>query len=150
MEIIVKNLSRTCLQEKPFLRLIKKYSSNLKNSIHFSFDLRLKDLYGNYYFGKRTHIIKISIPKCCFTEKKTKLDANAQKYQLISTIIHELYHAQQKEELGPKFYSDWFSCAPGVRDPDVRSSYSRCELAARIFEDKNILKAIQYYNTCEE
>lgn len=148
MEFQLRHLYRTCLQEEAYIKLLKKYSTKLTHDIVVVFDLRIKD-YGQYNFDykNRVHLIRISPIKCGFTEEGTKLEEGAEKYNLIATTIHELYHAWQKEDLGVKFWNKSYSCASQITNQDFAAFYSECELDARVYENKNLAQAVQYYDS---
>jgi hypothetical protein len=95
---------------------------------------------GQYIFDakKRTHIIRIS-PK--LNKAKTNGDSNAEKYQLVSTVLHEVRHAQQKEERGMEFWRKRYNTAVDVIHPAFSDFYSECEIDARTFENANVLSA---------
>ena len=149
MEIIIKNLYRTCLEEKAFVKLVKKYSKKFKYSIVISFDLRIRD-YGNYNFDstKNCHLIKISPQNCSFANDGEKLDFGAEKHLLITTFLHELRHAWQYEKMGWKFWNKKFGCASEIEHPSSTEYFSKCEVDARQFENRHILNAVEYYNGC--
>jgi len=151
MEIYIRHLYKTCLQESAYIKLIKKYASKLEYDILIVFDLRIKD-YGNYIFDskKKLHSIKISPNKCGFTDEGVKLDDGAEKYHLISTTIHEIYHALQYEELGREFWNKKYGCATEITHPDTADFFSKCEIDARAYENKNLLQAVEYYSRCVE
>lgn len=151
MEITFRHLYRTCLDESAYIKLIKKYSAKLEYPVLIVFDLRIKD-YGNYIFdsNKKIHCIKISPNECGFTSEGVKLDEAAEKYHLISTTIHELYHAQQYEALGREFWNKKFSCASEIEHASTADFFSKCEIDARTHENKHLLAAVEYYNRCIE
>jgi HSP90 family molecular chaperone len=148
MNIEIRHLDRTFLQEEALLKVIKKYSHNLNYNILISFDKKISG-YGLYNFDlkKKCHIIKISLTNCCFTENEERLDTNSEKYNLISTLIHELCHANQKETLGStKFWSNKYGCAKFVKNEFLAGFYSKSEVEARIYENKHVLQAVELYN----
>lgn len=149
MEVEIKHLYRTCLDEKASIKLVKKYCKKFKNDITIIFDLRIKD-YGSYNFDseKKSHIIKISPKNCCFTPEGAKLDFGAEKYLLISTLLHELHHANQYEKMGYKFWNSKFTCASEIENTASTEYFSQCEVEAREFENKHIIAAVAYYNRC--
>lgn len=101
---------------------------------------------GYYVFDvkKRTHIIRVS-PR--LNKAKTNGDVNAEKYQLVSTVLHELRHAQQKEELGVEFWRKHYNNAADVIQPAFSDFYSECEIDARTFENANVLSAVEFYTS---
>jgi hypothetical protein len=147
MSVTLRYFDRTSLQEEAYLKLIKKYASKIKKNITITFDYRLA-CFGNYNYDEKTnsHIIKISIKKCC-KHKGLPLEKNIQKYNLIATTIHELFHAQKQEELGQKkFWSDYYGKCQDIDDPDWSDFYSLCEVETRAYENKNVLPAVEYYD----
>lgn len=112
---------------------------------------------GQYYFDtkKRTHTIRIS-PKKNKTVlensvvqnvfKVKTVDSEAEKYQLISTVLHEIKHALQKEERGIDFWNAKYSCASDIKNNSLKDFYSECEIEARTFEHTNMLNAVETYN----
>lgn len=150
MEIKIKNLYRTCLDERAFEKLIKRYCKKFKYDILIVFDLRIRD-YGNYNFDatKSRHIVKISPNSCGFSDDGVKLDFGAEKYLLIATLLHELRHASQYEKMGRnKFWNEKFGCTNEIQHPSSNEYFSLCEVDARAFENKHILSAVKYYNDC--
>lgn len=150
MTVTLRYLDRTSLQEEAYLKLIKKYGSKIKKDIVITFDNRLV-YFGNYNYDKKNnrHIVKISTKKCCKNSMGFDLEENAAKYHLISTTIHELYHAQKQEEMGQKkFWGDHYGRCVEIDDPDVADYYSQCEVETRVYENKNVLGAVEYYNDC--
>ena len=61
MNVVIKYINRTKLQEKALRKLINRYSKGIKHNICIVFDLRIADC-GTQYFDedKKIHIIKIS------------------------------------------------------------------------------------------
>jgi hypothetical protein len=104
----------------------------------------LKD-FGQYKFHeeKKVHIIRISPSRHKY---RTYSDENAQKFQFISTTLHELRHASQKEDLGAEFWSKSYSYSKQIDNPDFSEFYSKCEVDARIYENKHVLPAVEAYN----
>lgn len=150
MVVDIRHIDRTCLEEEAFYKLVNKFSSGLTHDIKIIFDLRIKD-FGQYTFIDKVHIIRISPIVCGFVKNTTtKLDANAEKYNIISTTIHELYHAQQQEALGNDFWHKDFSQVAEIKNKGKSSFYSICEIETRIYENKNLLRAVEYYDSCCE
>lgn len=156
----VRYLDRMNMEEDAFLSLVEKYSRNLKlkHKILIVFDLRLKD-FGSYWWGagSRTHIIRISPTRCKHRREENYEDGwielvrvgpASEKFQVISTTIHELYHAHQKEEKGSSFNNVSFDGVKEITNPELSSWYSECEIEARIYENKNIKAAVEYYDDC--
>ena len=149
MKVEYRHLDRTCLDEIALSKLLKRYTKNFKYDILFVFDLRIKD-YGNYIFdiSNNRHWIKISPNQCGFTDAGIKLEPEAEKYNLLATILHEVRHAQQYEKMGYKFWNSKFSCTAEIKNPDSSEYFSEIEVAAREFENKHILNSVEYYNRC--
>lgn len=107
--------------------------------------IRELKIFGQYKFDfeKKQHIIRISPKK---NKHKTYSDENAQKFQFISTTLHELKHAMQKEEFGAGFWSKAYSSSKQINEPDFSEFYSKCEVDARVFENENVLSAVETYN----
>jgi hypothetical protein len=150
MKVTIKNSDRTSLNKGILLKLIKKYCQSVKQDIVVSFDHRIKT-FGYYVYDtkKKKHIIKISVHGCTYSDRGTKLDKEAEKYATISTLLHELKHAIQKEECGKSFWNKDYSSALDVINPEAADFYSVCEIEARIYENKNILQAVEFYNSQE-
>jgi len=156
MNIKIRYFKRTSLEKKAFEKVIRKYAK-LKYDILIVFDLRIK-CFGTHAWNdkKRCHIIRISPTKCKIHIDEdnlsgVRLGPAAEKYRIISTLLHELRHAQQKEELGSRYYNEKYDSIEEITNPQVASWYSECERDARIFEDKNIESAVELYDlSCEE
>ena len=151
MNVKLKYLDRTCLQEDAFIKLVRKYGSKLTHDVLIIFDLRIKD-FGLYMFDgkKKIHTIQISPTRCNLSFEGTKLDPAATKYHLISTAIHELFHAQQYENMRGSFWSKKYRCADEISNAGVAEFFSVCEVEARTHENQNILQAVEYYTSCAE
>lgn len=145
MDVDIRHLNKTCLDELAYIKLVKKYASKLKYNVLISFDSRIKD-YGNYIFDsrKKIHVITIS-PKICGFVGELKLDDEAARYYFISTTLHEICHARQRETLGKKEFQD---LNDDILDGEASIFYSRCEIEARTYENGNLLKAMEFYNSC--
>jgi len=146
MDIEVRYIERTCLKEKPYIQLIKKYIGlRTDKDIKIIFDLRLKKNYGTYYydFDKRKHIISI------MPYVRHKTTQTHEMYALIGTTMHELKHLIQREELGyKKFMSSKFNRNEQIVGSDGSSWFSECEIQARIYENSKVISAVEYYNAC--
>lgn len=143
-KIEIRHLERTCLKEQAYLKLVRKYAK-LKHKLIISFDNRIK-AFGQYRFDsiKRAHIIKISPTKNKITEENSKwkiVDEGGEKYQLLSTTLHEIKHALQKEEKGEAFWNKHYSMASDIKNNSLADFYSECEAEARVFEHTNILRS---------
>lgn len=143
--IEVRNIEKTNLNKVAFLKLLKKFAKS-KKDILVSFDGRLCT-FGCYSFNieKRRHEIKISSKIFQFNDPASNV------YELIGTLLHEVKHLQQKEDLGTNiFESKKFGCNKRIKDQEASEYYSPCEIEARAFEEKNIDVAVEfYYKTCD-
>lgn len=112
---------------------------------------------GQYSFDplKRLHVIRISPKKSKIIQEDSmdeniytvkNVDKNGEKYQAISTTLHELKHAMQKEEMGQNFWDKKYACAKDIKNSSLSDFYSQCEVEARSFENLNIIAAIEFYN----
>lgn len=148
MNFVVRNIERTCLNSEAYVKLLRKFGVGIENDVVISFDLRLKN-YGSYRYNssKKKHIILIS-PTECKKEEDVKLSSMDETYNLISTTLHELKHAMQQEELKAALWSKKYSCAKHVRNPLMAEFYSVSEVDARVFENKSLLSAVEFYNSC--
>jgi len=156
MPIEIRYIERTCLQKDAFMKMIKKYHK-LNHNIRVVFDLRINS-YGSHWWdgNKKIHIIRINPLYCKFhhdenNPKGVRLGPVAEKYRIIGTTLHELRHAQQKEELGYKFYQEKYESVKAITNPYVATWYSECERDARIYEDEHIEDAVTVYDSaCEK
>jgi hypothetical protein len=152
--VATRYIERTSLDEAAFVKTIKKYAKLLKLShdISIVFDMRLA-CYGIHCWdsSKKIHLIRISPTRCKFQlegESPVRLGPAAEKYKILSTLLHELRHAQQKEELGHnKFYSKNYGSVKEIKNPEASTYFSECERDARIFEDTYIDEAVEYYDS---
>lgn len=135
------------LDEHAFVRLIQKYART-KNNIDVLFDRRMVSTCGSYDEIQKNnrldkHQIKIS-PISCEVRGNKKVTL----FLYISTLLHELRHLQQREKLGSrKFHSKEFGYNESVFNSNFYSeNYSKCEIDARLYENKNIWAAFLYYN----
>jgi hypothetical protein len=150
--ITIKHIDSTCLQKESYIKLVKKYGK-LKRDVLIIFDCRISN-FGMYDYDsiKRQHVIKISPFKNKYyligTDgfKIKNPDEVSEKYNLIATTLHELYHAKQKEKLGPKFFNVKFNFVKEIYNDDVAEFWSQSEREARICENKLIVKAVEFYN----
>lgn len=138
------------LDEDSYLRVIKRYTSRLKYNIEILFTNKISD-FGLYTFDSKiqTHKIKISIKKCSEFEKSfLKFDTDTEKYYVISTTLHEIKHAIQYEKLGlTGFTEKEFSSAANVKNSFASSYFSSCEIEAKEYEFKHLIKAVACYNS---
>jgi hypothetical protein len=152
--IEVRYIERTSLEKEPLKKTIQKFAKVLKQDILVVFDLRIKGFGSHTWDGEdRRHIIRVSPIRCKFHQDESKgeevrLGPAAEKYRLVSTILHEIRHAQQKEKLGYKFYHEHYETVEEITNPHVSTWFSECERDARIYEDKNIEDAIDFYDSC--
>lgn len=147
--ITIRHIERTCLKEEPYKKLIEKYA-NLKHDLLVVFDLRI-NCFGihTYDFVKQLHTIRIGpFRNSIHIDEKGNtidLDTESEKYNLISTTLHELYHGFRRETLKQSFFNKDY-CEAKVKNRELKELYSQCELEARTFETSNILQAVEYYN----
>ena len=89
------------------------------------------------------HEIELSLILCGSGKKKM-----LKIYQYISTLLHELRHLYQREKFGPKkFSSKEFDCNKNMTFEDFDSLvFSESETDARMYENKHILPAVEFYN----
>lgn len=139
--ITVRHIDRTPLDEFSFIKLVKKYSK-CETDILISFDKRLKSCSGTYIFNtdKKRHDIHISIPQAKFK------DSGATIYSYVTTVLHEICHLRQKEELGRQFDLKRYNCVEEIKNPHVSEFYAPLEVSAREFENKHIFDAMEFYN----
>lgn len=141
--IVIRNIQRTNLREYSLAKLVKKFSKSEKD-ISITFDARISD-FGSYIYNgeKQRHEIKISSKTFQFNDPSSKT------YELIGTILHELKHVQQQEDLGTRsFFSEKFALNKCIKNEAAATYYSLCEVEARLFEEKNVLSAVEYYWKC--
>lgn len=141
MKLELRYIDRTKLDTKAYGKLVRKYAK-LKHKIIIIFDKKIKTYYGQYSFDseKKMHTIRISL------KKNKSTDPVAEKYQLISTTLHELAHAKQKEELGVSYWSRSQNYNDDIANKGMSELYSSLEVQAREYENKNILDAVAYYD----
>lgn len=138
--IEIKNIEKTKLNKKALLKVIERYSKSKKN-ILISFDGRLES-FGIYTYSskKKRHEIKISTKTFQFK------DAESRTYETIGTLLHEMKHLQQQEQLGSLFFmSRKFCWNDKIRSFDGSDYFSLRECEARTFEEKNVFLATEYY-----
>ena len=147
--ITVRHIDRVCLQENFYKKFIDKYSK-LNRDLLVVFDLRIS-CFGmhEYDFEKKLHTIRISPVKNAVhvTSKDViiQLDIESEKYNLLSTTLHELYHGEQRETLKKGFFNSNFLSAK-VKNVELKEFWSRCEVEARKYELEHILEGVAYYN----
>lgn len=147
MRIIVYNLPKD-LEVCAFRRVIFRFCKT-KKYIKICFDHRMTQTYGTYkeiISEKNRHIgheIKLSLPLCGSGKRKM-----IKIYQYISTLLHELRHLYQREKFGSKkFSSKEFDCNKNMAYDDFYSLvFSESETDARMYENKYVLPAVEYYN----
>lgn len=155
MEIEVRHIDRVNLEVEPFKKVVKKYVRTDKE-ILIVFDKRITSFGVHQYDSKtKKHIIRISPDKVarpagyCHNCSDSFSDPSAIKYNVISTLVHELGHINQFEELGWQTYlSHKFSCQRDIKNSDWADYYSPAEQDARRYEHKHSLQAVEYYNEC--
>ena len=138
--ITIQKIERTNLSEAALVKLIKKFS-NPKKDLRLTFDARISD-HGSYTYNikKKRHEIKVSSRVFQFRSRSSK------PYELIGTIIHELKHVQQQEDLGTNtFFSEKHFLNKCIKNEAAAAYYSTAEIEARIFEEKNLLAAVDFY-----
>jgi hypothetical protein len=149
MKVKIRHIEKTCLIEEAYVKLIKKYIDTDKD-VTILFDGRMKD-YGEYFYNqdKRRHEIKIGLKKnkvSAYNQDRI-LKEDDQRYTFIETTLHELKHLMQHEESGRSFYNNDFGTNRDIKDNVLAIEYSQCELEAKEFEKKNILTAVDFYDT---
>ena len=145
--IEIRNIDKTPLNKVGLIKLIRRYAKG-KKDILLSFDGRIS-CFGDYNYNseKKRHEIRVSTKVSQF-----KQDPAAKIYDLISTILHELKHLQQQEEVGTKtFYSKHFSYNTDIKLEEASDYFSVREAEARTFEEKNLLDAVNFYwKSCKD
>ena len=122
------------------MKLVKKFSKSEKDIV-LIFDNRIASA-GVYEYNckKKRHEIRVSSKDLEFDDPQAKV------YELISTILHELKHLQQQENLGANtFESEKFAMNKCIKNPEAAAYFSDREIEARIFEEKNVLSAVEFY-----
>lgn len=140
MKIEVKNIEKTKLNKEAFLKVVERFLKN-KKSLLIIFDGRL-DCFGYYTYNskKKKHIIKISTKRFQFKDKISRT------YEIIGTFLHESKHLQQQEQFGSSFFmSKKFAWNEKIKSFDGSDYFSVRECEARVFEEKNVLAATEYY-----
>lgn len=138
--IEIRNIEKTKLNKEAFISLVEKYSNTEKDILIF-FDARISDC-GQYVYNskKKRHEIKISPTKLMFN------DAASQTYEFTATLLHELKHLQQQEELGTNtLFSKRLSCNPKIKNQEGSDYFSSREIDARIFEELKLTEATEFY-----
>lgn len=141
--IELRHLHRTRLDEIGIKTIIERFT-DLEHKVVVSFDKKLALFEGLYVFDyAKRHYIKLAVNKFCGLESK------AQEYNYISSLLHELCHAQQCENLKEVFHSRAFSRAKGTTDQQTSYWYADRELEARIYADTHLKSAMEVYrNAC--
>lgn len=139
MKIEIRHIP-ACLDEVAYLKLVRRFKK-INHKLIIVFDERIK-CYGQHMFDskKRIHTIRIS-PKV-----NSNPDKGTEKYHFLSTTLHELRHAQQKEIKGQEFWSKKYREAADIENPAYAEYFSECELDARAYEAQNTAKAIELYS----
>ena len=149
--LAIRYIDRVNLKESAFLSVLKKYIKELKleRDISVVFDKRIKG-FGSYSYSLKTqsHIIRIN-PKNREEQENGRAGPweEADKFNIIATVLHEMYHAHQYEVRGTSYYNSSFEGVRKITNPGWSEWYSHRELEARIFEYKNIREAVRYYNS---
>jgi hypothetical protein len=86
------------------------------------------------------HVIRLS------PLKNSCPDKNAEKYQYVTTTLHELKHAQQVEREGTAYWNKSYKMAKGIETEAFAEFFGPCELEARIYENENLTKAVELYD----
>ena len=119
--ITFRNAHHTNLDKSGLIAVVAKYAKHLKlqKNIDIVFDKRLAKVIGYHSFNadKQCHQIQIS----------PALDDNecnaAFKFRIISTILHELRHAQQREQNHHMVHSSKKqSFVSEIADPELASA----------------------------
>ena len=140
MNIKIKNIKKTKLNERVLLKTIKKFS-NLKKDILLIFTDRLT-YYGKYTYVSKKKIHQIEISTIVFRYA----ESTARIYEMIGSILHELKHAEQQEKLGfLKMMSNSFHKNCRIKGSGASEFFSVCESEARIAEEVNLMPAAEYY-----
>ncbi len=112
----------------------------LQQPVIISFDKKIAE-YGYYDNRKDRHFIRVGVR---YTEH---LDLVCQKHEVINTLLHELYHAYQWQNVGSKtFYSKEMNAIEKCSNARINYQYCQLELEARSFADTNHRQAIQIYD----
>lgn len=138
--ITIQKIERTNLNEEALVKVIKKFSKP-KKDLRLTFDARISD-FGSYTYNskKKRHEIKISSKVFQFGALSSR------PYELIGTILHELKHLQQQEDLGTNtFFSEKYTFNKCIKNEAASAYYSIGEIEARLFEEKNLLAAVDFY-----
>lgn len=144
--IEVRNIQHISLKLEPLKKLIYKYarSLKLKKDVVVVFDKRVTKQAGYHHLDLETqkHIIQIA-PKCEGYNDKVVL-----KYALISYILHELKHAQQREVHGYQYWNNSreFAFIPQIQHTALSQYYSKCEAEARTYQNKHMHNAVDFYD----
>lgn len=145
-KIEIRHHERVSVDRLALEKVIKKFSK-VKNNVVVSFDNRISD-YGQYFFEpkKKAHTIKISPRKNILDTNGSLLSSESSKYQIISTLLHEMRHAQQKESVGSVFNRFSYYFNKRIKETYFSYFFSECELDARKYEVTHINSAIKMYN----
>ena len=148
MNIFIKYIERTSFVESVLKRVIKKYICKTKNDVFVIFDKRCS-IFGSYAFNikKQVHEIRLGVNKNKKLLSKKDLPPSDEKYVFISTLLHEIKHLNQREEMGKDFWNKDFGLNKNIKNMELAERYSKCESEAREFEEKNVLKAVEFYDS---
>ena len=150
MKIEVRHIDNTCLKEVGFIKVVKKYG-RIKKDVLIVFDKRIKYL-GLHGFDAKSkkHIIRLSPILSKIDERGNIISNSAEKYNLLSTILHELRHCQQLEELRSKYWDENYGANERIKEKDISVEFSEAESDARMYENKYILEAVKLYDEFSE
>jgi len=148
--ITIRHIDRTCLNHNAFISMVKSYSK-LDHDILIVFDDRISCMGMHIYeHTKKLHTIRLSPKHNKYGRNElgepVRLDAEAEKHNLISTVLHELHHGTQREKLKQSFFRKDYLFSKSIKNPDLAEHYSKSELEARRYECENILKAVEFYD----
>lgn len=150
MSVRIRGIEKTCLSEPALLAVISKYYKSEKK-LEIVFDRRIKDSYGWFVYDsdRKLNLIRISpaLHQYHDCDVRKPISVEAQKYKYISTILHELRHVQQLEELGRHYYSKEYCRNSDLPDSHQAYYYTESEVDARAYELQNILAAVEIYNS---
>ena len=151
-KIKIKNIESTCLKADALKEVIVKFYSSEKD-LEIVFDKRIKDSYGWYFYDEARHVNLIRVSPLLHQfhdcDVRKPITAETQKYTYISTILHELRHAQQRDEWGKSFYSKEYCRNKNLIDSYAAYHFTEIEIDACIYELQHVLEAVKIYNSCE-
>ncbi len=149
MAVKIRGIEKTCLDEGALLAVVSKHYRSDKN-LEIVFDRRIKDSYGWFAYDadRKLNLIRVSpiLHQYQDCDVRKPISAEAQKYKYISTILHELRHTQQLDELGSYYYSKEY-CRNKLAEAHHAYYYTEREVDARTYELKHVLSAVEIYNS---